>query len=221
MSFDAVTLGQNMIYSYYHKADITITGNGQDILIDVSNGNLLSAYGLEQGGISTTTGVDAAANNRTRTGYIPVSGLSDLIRTVPTGYEVYTTCCYDEDLTFLGVNDTPDPDDVAFIRSMIRKTDDSDFTTAQFNTLKAGAVYCHRYGNSGYHNGSGVSINIASSNIPSGYVCRRWQGEYCVSSDGVNWTAVNAGTKTKLESIYLYDGDNNIRVRNGQEVIIK
>lgn len=215
IDYDSYVLERNIINSYYHKADLKIKGNGSAVTIDVNTRNLAIYSEIEHHGINTATGADNADTDRVCTGFVPLIGVN-ITPVLPTGYKVLTYVIYDKDKAFTTISA-----DAKYRRYIISKTDESQtISDAEYNTVKNGLLLYYSGSGALYDRGYGKSISIASSKIGNNVVCRRWQGEYCTSSDGVSWTPLDSGTQDLLESVYLYDGENHIRVINGQDVSI-
>ena len=54
--------------------------------------------------------------------------------------------------------------------------------------------------------------------IPSGARLDRHNGKYAYTTDGVTWTELPQADQTKLFSLRIGDGENNIYIPNGQYV---
>ena len=214
--YDSYVLGRKVVMSHYHKADITIKGNGSNVYIDVFGRNLPVYDEIEIGGISSLTGEDVAVTHRLRTGFVPYTGATDTV--TPAGYTAVATNYYDKDKAFEG--QSPPTANSVYMRRVYKKDDESDISSGDLNTFRNGYVWVNQPDSTAWEKGVGKSIKIDSAKIPNGYVCKQHNGEYCISNDGFNWTALDNTTQTALESIYLYDGQNNIRVMGGQDVEI-
>lgn len=215
-NYDSVVRQSNCIFSHYHKADITIKGNGQDIIININTRNLAKYDEIEAHGINTSTGEDNTASDRACTGYIPYDPSDGLSIDVPNGFHIVSSSIYyDKNKVHL-----PDSEGAAYRRYLFSKTDSTTVTSEDLLNLRNGLVIVHPILNTQYARGYGNNITISSATIPNGYTCKRWQGHYCISNDNTKWTPLDSSANALLDSLYLYDGDNYIRILNNQEVEI-
>lgn len=218
---DTKTRNSKTIFSYYHKADVVIKGDGNDIVIHNNTNNQYVTDEIVIGGI-LVDGTESIYTSSVRTGFVHIN--YTYTYAVDKGLDaskfyIFVSRYYDKNMNWV-TNEVTDNNkaSLAFRRSVIYKTDKSEVMQEDLQEIKNTLYRVDDRFEQGYSKGLGYTIKIEASKIPKGYTCKRYNGNYCISADNKNWTPVDSETNAKLESIYFYDGENNFVVTTGQEV---
>lgn len=214
--YDSAHTTNNVIYSSYYKPSVYATGNGKPLRIDIYGRN----YAVwEVGNISPDSGAEIAASNRIRSDYVPVGcNFKNADALTRAGYQNVAYYFYDADENYLGIYLT---DDAKYSRLTFKKSDESAISAsdlAAFNQItavqKAGrdTITAGKYP-SGFH-----SYAYLATTIPSRARLDRRNGKYAYTTDGITWTELPEADQTKLFSLRIGDGENNIYIPHGQHV---
>ena len=212
--FDSRYATNNVIYSSYYKPSVYAVGNGEKLNIDIYGRN----YATWEIG-TLTSGEETASTKRIRSGFVPAgSRYKNSEALTEAGFERTANVYYNKDFEYLGT--TSSSDDV-YARMLFKKSNNSDISSedlALFKTITAiqalnrdtieDDVYAE-----GYH-----SYAYLSTVIPTGSYLDRHNGKYGYTANGKVWTYLPDADQTKLASLRIADGENNIYIPNGQTV---
>lgn len=235
LDYDSFVLNRTYKNGTYHQADVTIVGDGNNIRIDIDSANVLryDDTGWIDYGLNNTTGEpNPLATTRLSTPFYIVNPSRNSDNTasarttygaLPTGYELVNTLYYDKDQNYINYQSQMSADDIMnsrYARQIIKRSDNGTTSSTDVDNVR-NAYYASSYGYpASYTKGLGAEILISSSVVGNGVTCKKHNGVYSTTTDGVVWTPCDAGTQTLLESIYIFDGVNHIRCLTGQEVTI-
>ena len=135
-TYNNVTLRPMLYYGADTKPFEPYTGGFPSPRPQMRSKNLANPDDIVIGGLTEGAGLELVANNRIRTGYIPVTaGASYKYRTI---YAVPNAHMYNTDKTRVGSysSSVPVPEGVAYIRMSFGKNDNSDFTDDDLANFK-------------------------------------------------------------------------------------
>ena len=135
-TYNNVTLRPMLYYGADTKPFEPYTGGFPSPRPQMRSKNLANPDDIVIGGLTEGAGLELVANNRIRTGYIPVTaGASYKYRTI---YAVSNAHMYNTDKTRVGSysSSVPVPEGVAYIRMSFGKNDNSDFTDDDLANFK-------------------------------------------------------------------------------------